>query len=66
MLDIDRFKNFNDTYGHLAGDQGLRTVADAIKKFARRPGDLVARYGGEEFIIMLLGTSEDTAVQIAE
>jgi diguanylate cyclase (GGDEF)-like protein len=57
MLDIDYFKQFNDTYGHQKGDQCLRSVAKAIQEELRRPGDLLARYGGEEFSIILPNTN---------
>lgn len=54
MIDIDHFKAFNDRYGHLAGDQCLRDVAQAVRRAAVRcPGDVVARYGGEEMIAVL-------------
>lgn len=66
MLDIDNFKQYNDHYGHQAGDQALIQVAHALAAFARRPGDLAARYGGEEFALILPGSSEADARAIAE
>ncbi|MGD8926552.1 MAG: GGDEF domain-containing protein, partial [Thioalkalispiraceae bacterium] len=53
MCDIDYYKNYNDTYGHIAGDKCLQTIANLIKKHFQRASDLVARYGGEEFCIIL-------------
>jgi diguanylate cyclase (GGDEF)-like protein len=53
MVDIDQFKNYNDAYGHQAGDACLRQVAGAMRRAAGRPQDLVSRYGGEEFAILL-------------
>ena len=53
MVDIDHFKNFNDFYGHQAGDACLQQAGQAMKRAAMRPQDLVARYGGEEFAILL-------------
>lgn len=53
VLDVDHFKNFNDTYGHIAGDVVLKQVATAIKGELKRPGDMVARYGGEEFVVLM-------------
>lgn len=66
MIDIDQFKLFNDTYGHLAGDQCLKNVAQVLKRIVKRSGDLVARFGGEEFIVMLLNTTEEGAAIVAE
>jgi diguanylate cyclase (GGDEF)-like protein len=66
MIDIDYFKNYNDNYGHGAGDGCLRRVADALDTAAGRPGDLVARYGGEEFVVLLPDTDAIGARQIAE
>jgi diguanylate cyclase (GGDEF)-like protein len=53
MIDIDRFKRYNDHYGHIKGDACLRVVANVIARYARRPGDMAARYGGEEFVLLL-------------
>jgi diguanylate cyclase (GGDEF)-like protein len=53
MVDIDCFKNYNDEYGHQAGDECLRRVSGAMRRAAARPQDLVARYGGEEFALLL-------------
>ncbi len=66
LLDIDHFKQFNDAYGHQAGDDVLRTVAAAVGEFARRPSDLACRYGGEEFAVIMGGIGSNAAVGIAE
>ncbi|SDC57081.1 GGDEF domain-containing protein [Paraburkholderia lycopersici] len=66
FVDVDRFKLFNDTYGHVAGDDVLATVARCVASATRRSVDLVARYGGEEFMAVLPDTGHDGAVQVAE
>ena len=65
FVDIDYFKQYNDTYGHGAGDDCLRKTALCFKTTLQRPGDLVARYGGEEFIFLLPNTDYDGARHIA-
>jgi len=65
MIDVDDFKNYNDDYGHLAGDQVLITVAEAIRS-PLRPNDMVARFGGEEFAVLLPETTVNNARLIAE
>lgn len=65
MADIDHFKAVNDTYGHATGDQVIVAVATCLSRHMRA-GDLLCRYGGEEFCILLAGTSEDAALEIAE
>jgi diguanylate cyclase (GGDEF)-like protein len=66
MVDVDRFKTYNDRYGHLAGDDCLKSVAGAIAAAARRSRDITARFGGEEFAVLLPDTDSDTAIAIAE
>jgi diguanylate cyclase (GGDEF)-like protein len=66
ICDVDYFKRFNDTYGHKAGDECLKKIADALKLQARRSSDCVARYGGEEFVIVLPRTDLYSAADIAE
>lgn len=65
MCDIDHFKEFNDSYGHIAGDKAIRGVAGIIKNNVRS-SDIVARYGGEEFAVLLLETGETAALTIAK
>ncbi|AVF56642.1 UNVERIFIED_ORG: two-component system chemotaxis family response regulator WspR [Pseudomonas parafulva] len=66
MIDVDYFKAYNDTFGHLAGDEALRRVAEAIRGSCSRPSDLPARYGGEEFALVLPNTSPGGARLVAE
>jgi diguanylate cyclase (GGDEF)-like protein/PAS domain S-box-containing protein len=65
MVDIDHFKRVNDTYGHEAGDEVLKAVAEALRSTAR-VADIVARFGGEEFVLVLPDTSAEMAARIAE
>lgn len=66
MVDIDRFKRINDTFGHRAGDACLRSLAAILGKFARRPGDAATRYGGDEFALLLPDVNEASAATIAD
>ena len=66
MLDVDHFKFVNDRYGHPAGDLCLIEVANCIKKHVTREPDIVCRYGGEEFVVILPGTDEVGALQVAQ
>jgi diguanylate cyclase (GGDEF)-like protein/PAS domain S-box-containing protein len=65
MIDIDHFKSFNDTYGHLSGDECIKSVAQVLNSSVNRPGDLAARFGGEEFVVMLPDTEPDGALKVA-
>ncbi len=65
FTDVDKFKNFNDTHGHQAGDEVLKAVARVLIDSARK-SDFAARYGGEEFCIVMPGATEETALQLAE
>jgi len=66
MLDVDHFKAYNDSLGHLAGDECLRQVAAALRRLAQRPGDLAARYGGEEFACLFVGLEREHTPAHAE
>ncbi len=66
MGDVDFFKQFNDRYGHQAGDECLKTVAETLRGKLRRPADIVARYGGEEFAAILPDTGTEGAMLVAE
>jgi diguanylate cyclase (GGDEF)-like protein len=65
MLDVDQFKQFNDSWGHAAGDEALKAVSTAIKQSVRQ-GEVVARYGGDEFVVLFPETRPETAVQRGE
>ena len=65
MMDIDNFKSFNDSFGHVCGDEVLRQIAILMRQWTRQ-GDLVARYGGEEFLVILPSTDGTVALRIAE
>ncbi|MDI6817438.1 MAG: GGDEF domain-containing protein [Actinomycetota bacterium] len=65
MIDVDNFKNYNDTYGHLSGDKALAKIAHLIKT-AGRDSDIAARYGGEEFVVVLPDADGDAATEVAE
>jgi diguanylate cyclase (GGDEF)-like protein/PAS domain S-box-containing protein len=64
MLDVDLFKEYNDTYGHQRGDSCLKQLAEACLDVVSRPGDLVARFGGDEFVVILPNTKSAGAMQV--
>ena len=66
MIDIDYFKQFNDMYGHLAGDKALQQIAATLTKLATRPTDSITRFGGEEFGIILPDTHAEGAAKVAQ
>ncbi|MDR3586331.1 MAG: diguanylate cyclase [Desulfosporosinus sp.] len=66
MLDVDHFKKFNDSYGHLAGDDCLRQIGSTLTAIVGRVPDIVARYGGEEFVVILPETEDNGAETLAE
>lgn len=65
LVDVDHFKSYNDQYGHLGGDECLKSVGAVLKNTAKRPGDLCARYGGDEFALILSNTDSASAAPIA-
>ena len=65
MLDIDFFKQYNDTYGHIEGDFALKSVSKVLKDTLRRPADFVFRLGGEEFGVLLIQTDESNSAKLA-
>jgi len=66
MIDVDEFKAYNDEFGHQAGDEILKQVAETLSGVVNRASDMVARYGGEEFVMLLPGTDAQGARQVAE
>jgi diguanylate cyclase (GGDEF)-like protein len=66
MIDVDHFKAYNDHYGHMMGDEALRSLVSALRPELQRAGDLLARYGGEEFVCLLPNTPLESAMAVAE
>lgn len=66
MIDIDNFKDYNDEYGHQAGDDTIRAVGAILRASLQRPQDFAGRYGGEEFVVLLFDSQKDYALRLAE
>ncbi|MCL2373167.1 MAG: diguanylate cyclase [Defluviitaleaceae bacterium] len=66
IIDIDNFKHYNDTYGHIQGDMALKSVADCMNNIIRRKTDFIARWGGEEFVVLMPLTPPEGAFHVAE
>ncbi len=66
IIDIDKFKTYNDKYGHIAGDIVLKTVGNILNSYFSQPGNLVSRYGGEEFAVLLPEVAKNEAVKLAD
>jgi len=66
ILDLDHFKNYNDTYGHIQGDRALQVVSKIFTQELKRSGDFAARWGGEEFVVLLANTGSGGALDVAE
>lgn len=66
LIDVDHFKPYNDTFGHLAGDKCLKQVADALASTLRRQSDFIARYGGEEFVVVLPACESEAGLRVGQ
>ncbi len=65
LIDVDKFKDYNDRYGHPRGDEALRQLADVLRQVASRSTDMCARIGGEEFVILMAATDQEGSLQVA-